>query len=397
LNRISNIAALSGGYDARGNLTFDGQRSFTYDVENRLRSASGGGAPITLDYDPQGRLRQIAGSATTQLLYDGDRLVAEYDGGASTPLRRYVHGIGIDEPLVWYEGATPSSSTRRWLHADRQGSIIAWSNGSKTAVPYTYGPYGEPQDWSGSRFRYTGQIALPEAQLYHYKARAYDPHLGRFLQTDPINQDDDVNLYAYVKGDPANKADPTGMMSKQAECKDACATADKVAKDAPLLSRVADAVSAGLDKAKEGVKSLTATETATKLISKQGGAAVTAVGAGANVAKRQSQGEALPSAAAKEGAATAGGVAAAIASGRTAGAAIGVLAPDCDLCAIGGAAVAAVVGGIGGEEAARDYASAVIQIPSGVSETATSMRDATQRWQDQILTSVLGPRDGGRR
>ena len=47
-----------------------------------------------------------------------------------------------------------------------------------------YGPCGEPATWTGGRVRYTGQIALPEAPLYHYKARVYDPVLGRFLQSD---------------------------------------------------------------------------------------------------------------------------------------------------------------------------------------------------------------------
>jgi RHS repeat-associated protein len=78
-------------------------------------------------------------------------------------------------------------------------------------TPYTYGAYGEPSDWGPLRFRYTGQIALQEAQLYHYKARVYDPTMGRFLQTDPVGYDaGDLNLYGYVKGDPTNRTDPSG-------------------------------------------------------------------------------------------------------------------------------------------------------------------------------------------
>lgn len=72
--------------------------------------------------------------------------MAEYDP-ASAVLRRCVHGPGVDEPILWYEGA--GTTDRRWLHQDRQGSVIAWSNGSGTvsaSTIYKYAPSGEPGD-----------------------------------------------------------------------------------------------------------------------------------------------------------------------------------------------------------------------------------------------------------
>jgi RHS repeat-associated protein len=93
----------------------------------------------------------------------------------------------------------------------RIGIYLCGQASTGTPTIYTYGPYGEPTPaWTGSRFRYTGQIALPEAQLYDYKARVYDPGLARFFQTDPLGTKDDLDLYAYTHDDPVDGADPSG-------------------------------------------------------------------------------------------------------------------------------------------------------------------------------------------
>jgi RHS repeat-associated protein len=223
LNRDSGIAALSGGYDARGNMTNDGSRQMVYDLYNRLMSVTGNGQNLQMNYDPEGRLASYTvNGATTTFLYDGVKLIAEYDGSGNMQ-KRYLHGIGTDDPWAELTGSDVNSGTVKYLYANYQGSVFAQANGSGTITDtYKYGPYGEPKNaadqtsFSGSRFRYTGQTVLPEAQLYYYKARVYDPIHGRFLQTDPIGSDDDLNLYGYVGGDPINATDPDGTTRRVA-------------------------------------------------------------------------------------------------------------------------------------------------------------------------------------
>jgi YD repeat-containing protein len=105
LNQIAVNGGVGLSYDAKGNLTSDGTRSYSYDAENQLKMAGS----TDLYYDPLGRLSWHLGGGLFD--HEGSRLVTELQGGTYAILRRYVHGPGSDEPLVWYEGS--GSANRR--------------------------------------------------------------------------------------------------------------------------------------------------------------------------------------------------------------------------------------------------------------------------------------------
>lgn len=205
LNQITNYGAKTVSHDSRGNITAIGSDTFTYSSENLLTAGAGATA---LSYDPQMRLHQVIAGSTARLGYDGVDRIAEYDG-SNAVLRRYIHGTGTDDPIVWYEGS--GTTTRRFLSSDERGSIIAATDSAGTLVGINrYDEFGIPQQANVGSFGYTGQASLPQAGQWYYKARDYYSAIGRFGQTDPLDDVDGPNLYAYLLNDPINGTDPLG-------------------------------------------------------------------------------------------------------------------------------------------------------------------------------------------
>ncbi|TGK42275.1 RHS repeat-associated core domain-containing protein [Leptospira andrefontaineae] len=114
-----------------------------------------------------------------------------------------------------------------FLHPDHLGSITMATDGNGNRIAggdqggashISYKPYGEIQrnDSSGPdvfRYKFNGQEEDKETGLYYFKARYYDPVIGRFLQADSVmdtTRPMGMDLYMYTEGNPVRYTDPSG-------------------------------------------------------------------------------------------------------------------------------------------------------------------------------------------
>lgn len=208
MNQYPTVGGDTYTYNNNGCLTGDGVWTFGYDIQNRLTSASKSGVSANYLYDPLNRQSQkTVGSTKTRFIYNGAQRIVEYNGTSGSLITRFVYAKGLDEPVV----EVTSAGTKSYLHADRQGSIIAQTDNSGAVTQRNeFGPFGESAVLSGISFGYTGQRYDAESGHYFYKTRYYSPTIGRFLQPDTIGYGDGLNMYAYVNNQPMDASDPLG-------------------------------------------------------------------------------------------------------------------------------------------------------------------------------------------
>ncbi len=210
---------------------FDGGTSYSYDASGNCISKTRGPDVWNYRYDPDGRLYQVllGTSVVSTSVYDafgvrvkkvtpsgstlyvGDLFEVRPDGSRVD----HVSANGIALCDVLRKGTDVTTS---YFQGDHLGSVNFVTSSSGTVVQECrYLPFGERYFSSGISSNsqwYTGQEEDSESSLDYYRARFYDPALGRFMSADtlvPAALDpQSLNRYAYVRNSPVAFNDPEG-------------------------------------------------------------------------------------------------------------------------------------------------------------------------------------------
>src|SRR6185436_12610555 len=103
-------------------------------------------------------------------------------------------------------------SSTYYFSQDRLGSTTALTGpNGKLIERSSYDSYGYSVGSPRTRYGYTGRERDPDTGLLYYRARWYDPQVGRFISEDPIGLGGGINSYTYVENGPVVKKDPSGL------------------------------------------------------------------------------------------------------------------------------------------------------------------------------------------
>lgn len=242
-------------YDAKGNLTYDGNRAFVYDDENQLiRVTQTNNWKSEFVYDGQMRRRitkEYTWSSGSWLqtnevhyVYDGNLVVQERDLN-NAPVVSLTRGKDLSGSLSGAGGIGGllartefASQTHSYFHSDGNGNVTVLIDANQLiAARYTYDPYGNILSMSGrlaggNLYRWSSKEAHPNSGLVYYLYRFYDSNLQRWLNRDPLGEPgfedlrgrtarvrgDGPNYYAFVRNNPQNRVDPRGLAWASFDC-----------------------------------------------------------------------------------------------------------------------------------------------------------------------------------
>jgi RHS repeat-associated protein len=183
-----------------------------FDAENRLISVTVNGQTTQFIYDG-------SGSMVKKVLPDGSRTI--YIGGIYE-VKKNASGT-VTGTTTYYPaaGAMRMSGSVYYILGDQLGStsVVIDASGVKKGEQRYY-PFGETRSTTGTLYTdrlFTGQQEISGLGLYNYKARFYDPALGRFVSPDTITPGgpQGLNRYSYSNNNPTNYADPSGHMATE--------------------------------------------------------------------------------------------------------------------------------------------------------------------------------------
>ncbi len=222
-NRIQNVVengqTLAHTYDAAGNLTNDGQKSYAYDGAGRMTSVNAG-ALGTYGYNGDGkRVRKVEGAATTYYVNSAVLGSAAFElNGSGTVNRVHVTAGGKEIAQLATDGAF------YWLHTDHLGTPRRMTNSTGVVMfRGEYDPHGNPLlEWTTiSNGKFTGYERDAAAGLDFAQARHYKFGRNRFTQPDPaglqavnFRRPQSLNRYSYVFNDSVNFIDGTGKWAQ---------------------------------------------------------------------------------------------------------------------------------------------------------------------------------------
>ena len=188
---------------------------YSYDVFGNLNSVT---LPnnTTIEYVADGRNRRVGkkvnGVLTQGFLYQSQlRIAAELDATGNV-VSRFVYGTKINVP----EYMTKAGVNYR-IVTDHLGSVRLVVNTTTGVIAQRidfdeFGNVLQDTNPGFQPFGFAGGLYDSQTKLVRFGARDYDAEIGRWVAKDPIGfEGGDTNLYSYVRGDPVNFIDPTGL------------------------------------------------------------------------------------------------------------------------------------------------------------------------------------------